>query len=223
MGQLVRQSTATVIVLGPFVDERDGFTANTNMVVGNVALSLVKHSDTFASMSAEAITVTASGGDNDMAHLVEGYYKFELTAGNVDTLGRLTVKVGNAGNTLPVWKDTVIVDSNTYDALVSGTAYGADSMALLSANALTNVAIAVSGANKIADHTLRRTFQNMESSEEGDTIDLDSLYGILARFFKVTTVGNVMTVYKSDGTTVLGTVALSTDANAVPVIGVAAV
>lgn len=223
MSQLLRQSTATTIIIGPFVSETDGTTANTTMNVGGISLNLIKHNDTFGSVTNIPITATDSGGSNDMAHIANGYYKLELTSVNVDTIGRLRVEATSLGNTLPAWENFEVIDANAHGALISGTAIGTDDKFLISANGISNVEIAVSGANKIADHAIRRTMQNLEASNDGDTIDLDSLYGILARHFKVTVVGNVMTVFKSDGVSVLGTVALTTDSAADPITGVAAV
>jgi len=221
--QPLKQSNATVITLGPFVSEEDAFTSNTNLDVANVTVEIFKQSDIFASASSATITPTVSGGSNDMGHMSKGFYKLELTAAQVDTVGRLRIGAVSTGNVLPVWENFTVIDPNSYEALYSGTGVGTDDKYLISANAVDSTAVAASGANMVADHAIRRTLQNIEASSDGDTLDLDSLYGILARFFKVTTVGNVMTVYKSDGSTVLGTVALTTDVNANAVTGIAAV
>jgi hypothetical protein len=77
-------------------------------------------------------------------------------------------------------------------------------------------------ANKIADHTLRRTQANVELSVNGDTLNIGSLYGFIQTAQESNTTDNVgrITVYRTDGTTELGQRTIATDANADPITGV---
>jgi hypothetical protein len=119
MSQPIKQSTATAIVMGPFLDSVDGITAETALDVTAFTARAIKHSNTHPLVST-AITVTASGGVNDAAHIAGGYYSLELTAAQADTLGRLTVAIEVAG-ALPVWKEFQVLTANSFD-----TIYGAD-------------------------------------------------------------------------------------------------
>lgn len=91
----------------------------------------------------------------------------------------------------------------------------------LAAGAIDATAIADGGANKIADHVLRRHSANVEGSSHGDSIAFKSLLGTVSKqTHKVDIDGTDLDTYKSDGTTVLGTQALVTDANSDPVVTV---
>lgn len=86
----------------------------------------------------------------------------------------------------------------------------------------TVAGIVAATANKIADHVKRRTQANTEASSDGDTLSLGSFYGLIQQAQESNAVdspGN-LTVYKTDGSTSLGTKALDSDAAADPVVGI---
>ena len=74
-------------------------------------------------------------------------------------------------------------------------------------------------ANKLADHTLRRSQANIESSADGDTLSLESQYGFVQQAQKSNVSGGTLTVRKTDGT-VLGTKTVTSNIAAAPVTGV---
>lgn len=82
-------------------------------------------------------------------------------------------------------------------------------------------AVSAAAGAKIADITRRRTQANVESSSDGDTLSLGSLYGLIQQAQESNTVDSPgsLTVYQTDGTTSLGTKALDTDAGADPIVG----
>lgn len=80
--------------------------------------------------------------------------------------------------------------------------------------------LAAAVANKIADHVRRRTQANVEASADGDAVSLGSEYGMIQSVQKQTVVGNTGTIYKTDGTTILGTKTYASDAAAERVTGV---
>ena len=84
----LKQSTATAVLIGPFLDETDGRTPETALTVASIDADLYKFSDTHP-LTKTDLTLTASGGSNDCQHVANGFYSLELTSGNVDTLGRL--------------------------------------------------------------------------------------------------------------------------------------
>lgn len=76
-------------------------------------------------------------------------------------------------------------------------------------------------STEIADTVLRRSTVNVETSTTGDVISLKSLYGMVAQGVHNTQVlGAVLTVTKSDDSTVLGTRTVTTNPNADPITGI---
>jgi len=138
----LRQSTKTSIVIGPFVDDTDGKTAETGLTVGSIDVDLYKFSNTVPQAITTAVTPNASGSDsgnaNDMVHIANGYYSLELSTGNTDTCGPLKI-TANISGALPVWADFHVVEEAIYDALFAGSATGA--FTGVSVNALTSAAI----------------------------------------------------------------------------------
>jgi hypothetical protein len=79
-------------------------------------------------------------------------------------------------------------------------------------------AIAEAAGNKIADHIIRRSFENACDSSDGDTKTFRSLLGAIAKLVnKVTVIGGTLTVYEDDDVTSLGTQTVSTDSGADPI------
>jgi hypothetical protein len=74
--------------------------------------------------------------------------------------------------------------------------------------------------NKIADHVRRRTQANVEASSDGDTLDLSSEYGFIQQAQESSVLAGTLTVKKTDGSTTLGTKALTTTSGANPVTGI---
>ena len=138
----LRQSTKTSIVLGPFVDDTDGKTAETGLTVGSIDVDLYKFSNTVPQAITTSITPNASGSDsgnaNDMVHIANGYYSLEISTGNTDTCGPLKL-TANISGALPVWASFHVVEETIYDALFAGSATGA--FTGVSVNALTSAAL----------------------------------------------------------------------------------
>lgn len=71
----------------------------------------------------------------------------------------------------------------------------------------------------IADTVLRRLMANVESSTNGDTLGEASIYGLIQRVSKSSTLAhaNKLTIYKTDGMTELAQVTTASDAAADPI------
>lgn len=81
--------------------------------------------------------------------------------------------------------------------------------------------ITTAAANKIADHTLRRTTANVEASGDGDTLGFKSLYGAAAKqVHSIAVAGSTLTVKKADGSTTLDTQTVTTSSGAAPITGI---
>lgn len=103
----LKQSTAVTISMGPFVDDSDGYTAET-------ALSLTVY------RSANGAAAVARNSGDSITHDRDGYYRVPLDATDTGALGRLRVFASPSG-ALPVWRDWLVVPANVWDSLVGGT------------------------------------------------------------------------------------------------------
>ena len=107
---LLRQSAATTVTLGPFLDETDGKTAETGMTLTSDTLKLSKNGAVFAQ----------KGNADTAAHDSDGWYRVGLSTTDTGTLGRLMLMCHESG-ALPVWREFKVVPSNVYDSLIGGT------------------------------------------------------------------------------------------------------
>lgn len=96
----------------------------------------------------------------------------------------------------------------------------ADIASILNFVGTTGVVLSAAQMNKIADHVFRRAMASIESSSSGDALGVNSLYGFVQMGQGSAVSGNTLTVYKTDGTTVLGTKNVATSASAEPITGV---
>lgn len=135
MTQLLKQSTAKILRMGPFVDQTDGYTAETGLTIAQADIQISKNGGAFAQTSASSPTTT---------HDADGWYQVPLTATDTGTLGPLTVQVAMSG-ALPVWEHFMVVPAAIYESLVSGTPT-ADGLLLGSAA----YKLAVDSAGKVA-------------------------------------------------------------------------
>ena len=105
---LLKQSTAATIKLGPFIDDTDGKTAETSLTISQADILLSKNGGDIAQ------THNSAGATHDEL----GYYNVPLDTTDTNTLGRLKVMVHESG-ALPVWAEYLVVTANVYDTLCS--------------------------------------------------------------------------------------------------------
>jgi len=105
---ILKQSTAATIKLGPFIDDTDGKTAETGLTIAQAYVRLSKNGGDFAQKNS---ATSATHNEN-------GYYDIPLDATDTGTLGRLRIAVSKSG-ALPVWQDFLVVTANVYDTLCS--------------------------------------------------------------------------------------------------------
>jgi hypothetical protein len=111
--KLLRQSTATTIVLGPFVAASDGVTAQTALTIAQADVRLSKAAGAFAQKN----------NSTSCSHMENGNYSCPLSATDSDTLGPLRVHVAKSG-ALPVWEECLVVPAAVYDAWTSNSGNG---------------------------------------------------------------------------------------------------
>jgi hypothetical protein len=108
MGLFLKQSTAVDVIIGPFVDEDDGKTAETGLTITQADVRLSKNGGNMAQKN-EATACT---------HDEIGYYDCNLDATDTGTLGRLQLMVHESG-ALPVYHEYMVLTAHTYDTLCS--------------------------------------------------------------------------------------------------------
>lgn len=103
--KIVKQSTATTLLLGPFIDDTDGKTAETALTLSQGDVLLWKEGGTTLAQKNESTSCT---------HRSNGLYTCPVDTTDTNTLGILTVSVHEAG-ALPVRHDYFVVPATTYD------------------------------------------------------------------------------------------------------------
>lgn len=153
----------------------------------------------------EATPVSHSSGDtqiskneaafvntsNAFVHEGNGIYSIALTSTELEAARIVITIIDSATKT---WEDQAVVI----------TTYGGSS--------------AQHPIDLIADHVIRRTFQNACDSGDGDTKTGRSLLGAIAKLVnKLASSAGTLTVYEDDDTTALFTQAVTTDSGADPI------
>ncbi len=102
----LKQSAAVDVVVGPFVDDTDGKTAETGLTISQADCQLSKNGGAVAQKN----SATAA------SHLGGGHYKVPLNSTDTNTLGVLRLYVNESG-ALPVWADYMVMTANAWDSL----------------------------------------------------------------------------------------------------------
>ena len=108
--QYLREATASVVKLGPFLDDEDANTEETALTIANTDILLSKNGGTIAAKN--------SGG---ATHDADGWYSATFDATDTDTIGRLRAYVHVAG-ALMVWEDFQVLTQEAYDFLFGSSA-----------------------------------------------------------------------------------------------------
>lgn len=127
----LRELTGASVIIGPFVDSTDGFTAETALVLSNGTIRLAKNGGAFAAKSAADSAV----------HKENGYYGFNVNTVDTNTPGALILCAVTSG-ALPVWFEVMVLASPIYDALVLGTDRLQVDVQEMAANVITATVIA---------------------------------------------------------------------------------
>ncbi len=104
--QQLRANTAVDVLIGPFVDEDDGKTAETGLTIAQADVRLSKNGQNIAQKN----DVTAA------AHDELGYHNCELDATDTNTEGSLVLAVHETG-ALPIRHEYMVLSEAAYDSL----------------------------------------------------------------------------------------------------------
>jgi len=122
--QYLRQNTAVLISLGPFLDKTDGVTLETALTITNERISLIAETDdgSAPTLVLDNITGATSGTSNDLNYITgqdNAMMQMELSATDTNRLGRMTLTVTDAANHCPVFKEFTILPQGVYDTMFS--------------------------------------------------------------------------------------------------------
>jgi hypothetical protein len=106
----LKQSTARAIAFGPFLDETDGKTAEVSLSISQTDIRIKKTEGNWAQKNAAQL----------LLHEENGWYEISLDATDTATLGEMVVAVHKPG-ALPVWDKFMVVPTNVYESVISGT------------------------------------------------------------------------------------------------------
>ena len=120
MALILKQSTATDVLIGPFVDSTDGYTSEE----GHAPTVLVSKNGQALATKNDATTPVVDNA---------GCFNCELDATDTNTVGSLVLVVEGNSTHLPVRHEFQVVEETIYDA------YYASSAAGIEANALTTL------------------------------------------------------------------------------------
>jgi hypothetical protein len=104
--KMLKQSTATTILLGPFVDNTDGYSPETGLTLTSGDVQIWKEGGTSLAAKNDATAATHRGN---------GYYSVPLDATDTNTLGQLVVTCYETALALPVRHDFLVVKDHVYD------------------------------------------------------------------------------------------------------------
>lgn len=137
----LKQSTASQeVLLGPFVDETDGKTAETGLTIANTDIKIHK----------AGATTLASKNSGGATHISNGNYYAVLDATDTGTLGSGAIVVQVSG-ALPFRMEFCVLAANVYDSLIGGGDYLDVSTVQIEGGDATD-ALAAGGAASLATY-----------------------------------------------------------------------
>ncbi len=139
----LRQSTAATLLVGPFLDETDGKTAETSLTLSQADFLLWKQGGTTLAQKHESTSAT---------HRSLGYYTVPIDTTDTNTLGILTVAVHESG-ALPVRQDYTVLPAVVWDEMFDAN-YSLGLRGILAygtAQSATGTTIVLASATSLAD------------------------------------------------------------------------
>ena len=137
--QYLKKSTAIYVQLGPFVDETNGFTAETGLTISQADVLLSKEGAAFAQKN----------DANAAAHDTAGWYRCQLNTTDTGTEGRLIVAVHESG-ARPVHREFMVVTQQVWNSF-----YSTDTLQVhvteMTADIIDASALKADAAEEIAD------------------------------------------------------------------------
>lgn len=130
--RFLKTNTATRVTVGPFLDKTDGITPEVSLTATNEHLTLMVDTGGVPTLVLDA-DATASGGNNDFVHVTNddaGFYDLELTAAQLNYVGRAMLSINYVTDHCPVFHEFMILSAQAYDALYGTGNFSADVIAI---------------------------------------------------------------------------------------------
>lgn len=159
MTTFLKQSTATTIVAGPFVDDTDGKTAETALTISQADVLLWKQGGTTFAQKNESTAAT---------HRSNGNYTVPLDATDTNTVGQLIVSINESG-ALPVRLNYMVMPANVWDSL-----FGSDKLQV-DAVELNSVAASAANLERSASAIVRGTVDNTAFTATATILEADDI------------------------------------------------
>lgn len=106
----LKKNTGFTGVIGPFLDNEDGYTAETGLSLTQADIRISKNGSAFAQKNEST----------DPTHNELGWYFVALDDTDTNTSGQLMLHVNKPG-ALPVWAEFTVLPANVYDSIIGGT------------------------------------------------------------------------------------------------------
>ena len=109
---VLEQSAATTIAIGPFIDCMTGVPL-TSLTPGDITCKLINGT------SSTTLTLTSSGGSNDLTHIANGIFALELTAANTNHMGNSVLVLQDDDVFVPYTGSYVTMRDQSYQSLIT--------------------------------------------------------------------------------------------------------
>jgi len=109
---VLEQSAATTIAIGPFIDCMTGVPL-TSLTPGDITCKLINGT------SSTTLTLTSSGGSNDLTHIANGIFALELTAANTNHMGNSVLVLQDDDVFVPYTGSYVTMRTQSYQSLIT--------------------------------------------------------------------------------------------------------
>ena len=120
--RFLKTNTAVIITVGPFYDKGDGVTIETALTITNERITLTADTDAGSAPTniLDNITGATTATSNDLNYITgndAGMMQLELSAANVNRLGRMMLSITDAANHVPVFHEFMVLTANAFDSL----------------------------------------------------------------------------------------------------------
>jgi hypothetical protein len=152
MAQILKQSTAVDVLIGPFVDQTNGFTSETGE---SPSVKLSKNGQALAAKNDVTTPV----------HDADGYYNCELDATDTNTVGTMILTVAASANALPVRHEFQVVEEAIYDALFGASAAGFDANGRVDVGSWIGTAVTLSATTTLPEVDAKSISDNAAAAD----------------------------------------------------------
>jgi len=159
----LKQSTAVDVLIGPFVDDADGKTAETGLTIAQAHVRLSKNAQNMASKN----------DDTSCVHDELGCYNCELDATDTNTLGALVLMVIESG-ALPVRHEFMVVMAHWWDTMCGADYLHVDAKQIEGADATDGINAACDTAISDAALATATNLGTVDTVVDGIQTDLSN-------------------------------------------------